>query len=708
VIGVFLSMQKQSMFKRMLLACGLAVCMPAAALSIYALSLPPINLDLTAERSPVVLDRDGRLLRAFTTEGGRWRLPVTSDDVDPRYLEMLLAFEDKRFAQHVGVDPLAVFRSTALALRHGRIISGGSTLTMQVARLVEPRSERNLSAKLRQAMQAVQLERRLSKSEILGLYLSLAPFGGNIEGVRAASFAYFGKEPKRLSTAEAALLVALPQAPELRRPDRALTSAIRARSRVLDRAVAAGIITAIESENARTETLPALRQSLPVIAAHATEWAIADRPSERVQRLTIDAKIQVQMEQLAKERASAIGPEVSAAILVVDHATGAIRASVGGVDYFSKTRAGALDLTKALRSPGSALKPLIYALAFENGIAHPETMLEDRPQRYGLYAPENFDLTFQGMVTARKALQLSLNVPAVDLLSALGPQRFLSRLREAGAHVALPKDGSVPGLAVGLGGLGISLQDMTRIYAALANGGESLPLSLSLEQTAKDMTHPAPRLQAPRLVDETPAWYISDILRAAPPPNHALANRIAFKTGTSYGYRDAWAMGYDRRHTIGVWVGRADNGAVQGLVGRVVAAPILFDAFARLGTDPSPFPQPAGALIADSARLPPPLRHLRTDTPKTLRALAQVPLRLAFPPSGAKIDLAASTSDRTSSLQLKASGGSPPFLWLVNGQPLGEARNSRSVEWRPDGVGFAEISVLDGTGATETVSIRLQ
>jgi penicillin-binding protein 1C len=705
---MFPAMKKLTMLRRVILAFGLAVGMFVAGLTIYALALPPINLDLTSERSPVVLDRDGRLLRAFTTEGGRWRLPVTSDDVDPRYLEMLLAFEDKRFERHRGVDPLAVFRSTALALRNGRIVSGGSTLTMQVARLVEPRNERNFSAKLRQATQALKLERRLNKSDILGLYLSLAPFGGNIEGIRAASFAYFGKEPKRLSTAEAALLVALPQAPELRRPDRALTSALRARARVLDRAVAAGIITAVEAENAKTETLPTLRQSLPVIAAHATEWAIADRPNQRVQKLTIDAKLQLQMEQLAKERASAIGPEVSAAIVVVDHATGAIRASVGGVDYFSKTRAGALDLTKALRSPGSALKPLIYALAFENGIAHPETMLEDRPQRYGLYAPENFDLTFQGMVTARKALQHSLNVPAVDLLSALGPQRFLTRLREAGAYVALPKDGSVPGLAVGLGGLGISLQDMTRIYAALANGGESLPLSLRQEQAVKDLSQSAPRLQAPRLVDETPAWYISDILRAAPPPNHGLANRIAFKTGTSYGYRDAWAMGYDRKHTIGVWVGRADNGAVQGLVGRIVAAPILFDAFARLGIDGSPFPQPAGALIADSARLPPPLRHLRTDTPKTLKALAQVPLRLAFPPAGAKIDLAASTSDRTSSLQLKASGGSPPFLWLVNGQPLGEARNSRSVEWRPDGVGFAEISVLDGAGATETVSIRLQ
>jgi penicillin-binding protein 1C len=677
--------------------------MGVAGIAIYASSLPSINLDLTAERSPVVLDRAGRLLRAFTTQGGRWRLPVTLDDVDPRYLAMLQAFEDKRFDHHLGVDPLAVLRSTALALRHGRIVSGGSTLTMQVARLVEPRSERNVSAKLRQAVQALQLERRLNKSDIMGLYLSLAPFGGNIEGIRAASFAYFGKEPKRLSTAEAALLVALPQSPELRRPDRAMQSAMRARARVIDRAFAVGIITAVEAEIAKSEPIPALRQSLPVIAAHATEWAIADRPNERVQRLTIDAKIQLQLEQLARERTLTIGPEVSAAIVVVDHATGAIRASVGGVDYFSKTRAGALDLTKALRSPGSALKPLIYALAFENGIAHPETMLEDRPQRFGLYAPENFDLTFQGMVTARKALQFSLNVPAVDLLSALGPQRFLSRLREAGLHVALPRDGSVPGLAVGLGGLGVSLQDMTRIYAALANGGESLPLSLRPENLVKDIHHPAPRL-----VDETPAWYIADILRSAPPPNHGLANRIAFKTGTSYGYRDAWAMGFDRRHTIGVWVGRADNGAVQGLVGRVIAAPILFDAFARIGIDPSPFPQPAGALVAESARLPPPLRHLRTDTPKTLKALAQVPLRLAFPPAGAKIDLAASTSERSSSLQLKALGGSPPFLWLVNGHPLGEARNSRLVEWRPDGIGFAEISVLDGAGATETVSIRLQ
>lgn len=694
--------------KRFLIALLSVVAAGIAALAIYAASLPPINLDLTSERSPVVLDREGRLLRAFTTQEGRWRLPITVEDVDPRYLAMLLAYEDKRFNHHVGVDPMAMARAAALLAGNGRVVSGGSTLTMQVARLVEPRPERNLAAKLRQAAQAVQLERRFKKKDILGLYLSLAPFGGNIEGIRAASFAYFGKEPKRLSVAEAALLVALPQSPELRRPDRSTQKAVKARARVLERAEKAGLITADEAKIAAAETIPSQRQPLPVIAAHATEWAIADRPRERQQRLTIDARLQVQLEQLARERAFAIGSEVSAAIVVVDHATGAIRASVGGADYFSKTRAGALDLTKALRSPGSALKPLIYALAFENGIAHPETMLEDRPTRFGLYAPENFDQTFQGMVTARKALQLSLNVPSVDLLSALGPQRFLARIRQSGAYIALPRDGSAPGLAVGLGGLGISLLDLTRLYAALANGGESLPLSLRPD--APDSADRNKDVEAfrPRLVDETPAWYIADILRAAPPPNHGLANRIAFKTGTSYGYRDAWAIGFDRKHTIGVWVGRADNGAVQGLIGRAVAAPILFDAFARLGVDASPFPQPYGALVAESSKLPPPLRHLRADSPKTLRALSQSPLRMAFPPAGAAIDLASSTGGRTSPLQLKASGGSPPFLWLVNGRPLGQPRSSRSVEWTPDGMGFAEISVLDGAGATETVSVRLQ
>ncbi|MGO4170935.1 penicillin-binding protein 1C [Bosea sp. TAF32] len=709
--------------------CVLAFVAAATALAVYARSLPPLDLSAAADRSTVVLDREGKLLRPFLTADGRWKLPVTNGDVDPRYLAMLKAFEDRRFDNHHGIDPLGMLRAASQMLANGRVVSGGSTLTMQVARLLEPREERTLAAKLRQAVRAVELERRFDKAGILDLYLTLAPFGGNLEGVRAASFAYFGKEPKRLSTAEAALLVALPQSPETRRPDRFVEAARKARERVLERVEQAGLATRDEVTAARNEPIPTARRPFPSLSPHVAEQVVAEAPTVRVHKLALDARLQASLEGLARERSLGLAPQVSIAILAVDNETGEVRASVGGVDYFAAERAGSLDLTRALRSPGSALKPFIYALAFDNGIAHPETMLEDRPARYGIYIPENFDMTFQGMVSARKALQLSLNVPAVELLSALGPQRFLSRLRDAGIAIAMPRDSGAPGLAVGLGGLGITLQDLTRAYVGLARGGEMLPLSFRPVSIPSPNPHPKePRsgvskdaparfASAPqdegsrggaRLVDPVAAWYVADTLLGAPPPLNAVPGRIAYKTGTSYGYRDAWAVGFDRKHTIGVWVGRADNGAVPGLVGRAVAAPILFDAFARLGIDPRPFPQPADAIVASTGHLPPPLRHLRQDVPKTVTAMTTPTLKLAFPPDGARIDLSAAALDGKGQLNLKAAGGAPPYTWLVDGSPVTEPQRRRETQWQPPGKGFMRISVIDGTGASESVSVRLQ
>ncbi len=690
-------------FRKLKIAAGvlaISAIAATAALILYARSLPPLDLSAAADRSTVVLDREGRLLRPFLTADGRWKLPVTGDDVDPRYLAMLKAFEDKRFDSHHGIDPLSMLRAAGQMLMNGRVVSGGSTLTMQVARLLEPRKERTLAAKLRQAVRAIELERRFDKARILDLYLTLAPFGGNLEGVRAASFAYFGKEPKRLSTAEAALLVALPQSPETRRPDRYVEAARKARERVLERVEQAGLATSDEVAAARNEPIPTARRPFPNLSPHVAEQAVAEAPAERVQKLSLDARLQTALEGLARERSLGLNPQVSIAILAVDNETGEIRASVGGVDYFAAERAGSLDLTRALRSPGSALKPFIYALAFDSGIAHPETMLEDRPARYGIYIPENFDMTFQGMVSARKALQFSLNVPAVELLSAVGPQRFLSRLRDAGISIAMPRDSAAPGLAVGLGGVGITLQDLTRAYVGLARGGEMLPLRFRQEAT--------PSGPAPRLVEPVAAWYVADTLLGAPPPLNAVPGRIAYKTGTSYGYRDAWAVGFDRKHTIGVWVGRADNGAVPGLVGRAVAAPILFDAFARLGIDPRPFPQPADAIVASTSHLPPPLRHLRQDVPKTVTAMMTPTLKLAFPPDGARIDLSAAALDGNGRLNLKAAGGSPPYTWLVDGTPVTEPQRRRETQWQPPGKGFMRISVIDATGASESVSVRLQ
>jgi penicillin-binding protein 1C len=495
--------------------------------------LPALDPALADLRSTVVVDRDGRLLRPFVTEDGRWRLPVGVDDVDPRYLDLLFAYEDRRFWRHGGIDPRAAVRAAMQGLTRGRIVSGASTLTMQVARLLEPRETRDLAAKRRQIVRALDLEARWSKRDILGFYLSLAPYGGNLEGIRAASFAWFGKEPKRLSTAEAALLVALPQSPETRRPDRFPEAARRARDRVIDRAAAAGVIAPDDAARARAEPIPRERHAFPLIAPHLAETLVGERPETRIHRTTVDLRIQVALERLLRERAETWGEKQSAAIVVLDNQSGELLASVGGPDYFDGPRAGAVDLTDAVRSPGSALKPFVYALAFENGLAHPETVLEDRPARWGAWAPENFDQGFHGTVTARHALQQSLNMPAVQMLEAVGPQALVSRLNNAGGRLETASDAAV-GLAVGLGGVGIRLEDLARLYSGLARGGETRALVRRLGETGSERR---------RLTDPVAAWYVADILRGAPPPQNALAGRLAYKTGTSYGYRDAWEIG---------------------------------------------------------------------------------------------------------------------------------------------------------------------
>ena len=681
----------------LLLAAALAA---GVAWTRYAASLGPLDLAASREGSTVVVDRNGRLLRPFTLPDGRWRLPTTTHDVDPRYLAMLVAYEDGRFYDHRGVDPRALIRAGAQWLARGHVVSGGSTLTMQVARLIEPRPERTLAAKMRQIARALEIEREVGKEGVLDRYLTRAPFGGNLEGARAASLAWFGKEPLRLTIAEAALLVALPQSPEARRPDRSPVAARAARDRVLDRVAARGLISADDAVAAKREPVPEARLAFPALAAHAAEEAVAADPQAKIIRLSIDARLQARLETLLKESVARLGAKLSAAMVVIDNGTGEVRARIGSPDHDDAARDGAIDMSRSPRSPGSALKPFIYALAFEQGLAHPETMLFDRPMRYGAYAPQNFTLGYEGTVTARKALQQSLNLPAIELLADVGPATFLARLHGAGADIALPKDTPV-GLAIGLGGLGITLTDLARLYAGFARGGEAPALTERLGA--------APMIEPRRVTDPVAAWYIDDILRGAPPPANALKGRIAFKTGTSYGFRDALAIGFDRGTTIAVWVGRPDNGPTPGLIGREAAAPILFDAFERLGRDVEPIRPPNGVLRASvTADLPPPLRHLRNDAPKTMAAAEAPAVKIAFPPDGARIDLGLSEGARDVKLALKALGGAPPFAWFVNGQPIGDAELRRQSAWKPDGAGFARVSVVDAKGASDAVVVRLE
>jgi penicillin-binding protein 1C len=563
---------------------------------------------------------------------------------------------------------------------------------MQVARLLEPRSERSLTAKLRQIVRAVELERVLTKDEVLALYLSLAPYGGNLEGIRAASLAYFGKEPRRLTLGESALLVALPQSPEARRPDRSAEAARRARDRVLDRVARSGLFAETEIVQAKAEPVPAGRTPTPMLAAHAADEAVAAAPRRSLIRLTIDGTWQASLEALARERARALGPDISVAILAVDHASGEVLARVGSAGYFEDQRAGQVDMTNAVRSPGSTLKPFIYGLGFEDGIVHPETLIEDRPVRYGTYAPENFDLSFQGTVAVRKALQMSLNVPAVAVLDKIGAGRFTARLRQAGGDLVLPK-GEVPGLAMGLGGVGVRLSDLVRLYAGLARLGTTVPLTermpAALPADGAPLRDSAP--ETARLMEPVAAWYVGNILLGTPPPKNAPAGRIAFKTGTSYGYRDAWSVGFDGKRTVGVWVGRPDGAPVPGLIGRAAAAPILFDAFARAGKTISPLPHaPRGALITANAKLP-----LQRFRPVGLPSEGSEPaLKIMFPPNGARLEL-------TPEAGIGRSAGGEDFQRRAAAHRARERRSARERHREAHAVlsaGRAGLRAADGDG----------
>jgi penicillin-binding protein 1C len=671
------------------------------AVAAWVVSLGPLSLAQAKEVSTTIVDRNGKLLRAYAMADGRWRLPVDARiGVDPGYLKLLLAYEDRRFRSHAGVDPLALARAAFQFVSRGHIVSGGSTITMQLARLMEPRRERSVYAKLRQMVRALEIERQLTKDQILDLYLALAPFGGNLEGVRAASIAYFSKEPKRLSLAESALLVALPQSPETRRLDRYPDAARTARDRVLDRMVEEGRVREEDAAQAKVTPVPRLRKPMPILAPHSADSAAATVKDTDVIKLTLDAGVQKALEALARDRAIALGPNISIGILAVDNESGDVLARVGSSDYFDDRRAGQVDMTRAVRSPGSTLKPFIYGLAFEDGFVHPESLIDDRPIRFGSYAPENFDMTFQGTVAVRRALQQSLNVPAIALLDRVGASRLASRLKQAGANLVLPKD-EAPGLAMGLGGVGVTLQDLVQLYSGLARLGNTRPLREIVN--AKDASG-----DSLRLMDQVAAWQVGNVLMGTPPPENAPHNRVAFKTGTSYGYRDAWSVGFDGRMTIGVWVGRPDGAPVPGLVGRSAAAPILFDAFARTGKLPVPLPKPPkGALVASNAKLPPPLRRFRSVGELVRTGGEQAP-HIQFPLNGSRIDVDSSANGQFSAMPVKIAGGVLPMTMLVNGVSAGEIDGRRQRLVDPPGPGFARLTVIDATGAADTVVIRIQ
>lgn len=649
--------------------------------------LPP----LIAQTSVEVRDRHGVLLRAYAVEDGLMRLGAAPHQVDPRYLEMLIAYEDRRFQTHSGVDVLAFGRAATQAVWNQKVVSGASTLTMQVARLLEDSGTGHWRGKLRQIRVALALEQTLTKDQILGLYLTHAPFGGNLEGVRAASLAWFGKEPTRLTPAQSALLIALPQSPETRRPDRDQPNARAARDRVLDRLAGDASLPVDTANAAKTETVSARRRAFPVLAAHMADRAKAAAPDALRHDLTLDITLQKSLERLAARSLLGLQERLSIAILVADHDTGEILASVGSAGYGQNDRRqGFVDMTRAVRSPGSTLKPLVYAMAFDEGLVHPETLINDRAVKFGTYAPRNFDGQFRGELRVADALRQSLNIPVVLLADQLGPARIMAAIRKSGATPRLPT--GTAGLAVVLGGVGITMEDLVRLFAMQARGGRNVDLTWRMD---------APKSPERWVISRAAAWQVGHILSSIAPPAGAPRNRLAYKTGTSYGHRDAWAVGYDGKHVAAVWIGRADGTPVPGAFGGGLAAPVLFEAFQRLKPTLDPLgPPPPETLIVTSAHLPLPLQRFRGRN-AVFEAAPDTP-KLAFPPNGSRL------TQLDGGLTVKVRNGTLPLTILANGVPLATRLHRREMDFEFEEKGASTLTVIDAKGRSDRIEIWIE
>ncbi|MEZ5469105.1 MAG: penicillin-binding protein 1C [Lysobacterales bacterium] len=551
----------------------------AAAIVVADRLDPPPLARIDAPGSALVLARDGSPLRAFADAGGVWRYHVRIDQVAPVYIDALLSYEDRWFFHHPGINPASMLRALAQAGLHGEIVSGGSTLTMQVARMLEAIPHTPLG-KLKQCWRALQLEWRFSKAEIVEMYLNLAPFGGTIEGVQAASYAYLGKSADRLSDAEAALLVVLPQSPSRWRPDRHPERAQKARDKVIGRLVAQGVWSAARAADARIEQVAARRLRPPMVGPLLSRRLRQNQPEESIIHSTIDLAIQTRVEARVRSRLRRLPERNSVAVMVVDNRSAQTLAYVGSADLLASDRAGHVDMIRAPRSPGSTLKPMLYGMALDQGLIHSMSLLIDAPQSFDGYQPSNFAERFQGPVSATQALRLSLNVPAVDLLDRVGVVRFASKLENAGLRLRMA-EGATPNLSLILGGGATTLEELVGSYLALAREGRSARPRLSASDPLREryLMSPGAAFIVRRMLERDP----NDNLGTA---QYDTASRVslAWKTGTSYGYRDSWALAVTPEYTIGVWIGRPDGTPQPGQFGAITALPLLIEVADSLPT----------------------------------------------------------------------------------------------------------------------------
>ncbi|MEM6538841.1 MAG: penicillin-binding protein 1C [Pseudomonadota bacterium] len=643
----------------------------------------------------LLYDREGVLLHARPAQRGYWRFQIELSEIDPSFVETLIDIEDKRFFAHNGVDVVAIGRAAFSSIVAGRIVSGASTITMQTARLLDPRP-RTLSSKCVEMFRAWQIERRLTKQEILELYLRLTPYGGNIEGIKAASLIYFGKEPLHLSEHEQALLIALPQAPEVRRPDRFPRNTKIATDRIL-KGLSKTRTPASDNKQQSTaysRSVPERRRLLPRLAYHAALLSSEQSSVESsIFRSTLDYRMQTAVEHLIREVTLSSNDGANAAAVVANAETGEVLAYIGSGGF--DTDGGWLDLAQAKRSPGSTLKPFIYALAFDDGRLSPTSVLDDRLKSFDDYLPENFDRRYHGHVRVSDALRHSLNVPAVEVLSDVGANRLGTQLRFAGTNLASPtsRRSDHPGLPMALGGVGVSLFDLTVLYAGIERGGHTQRFTF---QSDRPVTEHRPEYQ---IMSDKTARQITSILETSPPPPGRAPSslqsnglRVAYKTGTSFGFRDAFAVGSSGGITVGVWIGRPDGAPRPQRTGRNTAAPVLFDIFDAAGR--------IGIIDGETDK-----NVLPTEEPLRLRDATQQAANdpafvISYPHDGAELFWS------EDGIEINTRQGDQPIRWYANGQALDFDEKGPHI-WSPERGGQFELVAVDASGRSDVVNITL-
>ena len=736
----------------------------ALVTAVFAVPLPPRTTDF----SVAVEYRDGRPAHVFLTDDEKWRLPVTLDRVDPTFLAALVALEDKRFYSHTGVDPIAIVRAAWSDLVAMRRVSGGSTISMQLARLYEPRP-RTIRSKLIEMFRALQLDARMSKREILEQYLSRTPYGRNLEGIESASWSYFGHGAQHLAPLEIATLLAVPQGPARYSPTEANAERLRARrDAILDKLIAAGVFSAADAQAALAEAAtvapPTKMRRMPRDAPHAAVWLRDRTPGEVRVRSTLDPGVQALAEKVVALHAPELARKhiYNGAVVIVDHASREIVGLVGNVDFLDFKHGGQIAMFKRARSPGSTLKPLLYSLAIDRGFALPEYLVADVPVEYGTYRPHNFDDDFMGLVTLREALSRSLNVPFVDLLHRLGVEPFVTELQKHGVALDRAKHGQY-GLSLIAGGIEMTPIEVASVYATLARDGIYRPLRiLAGDEPGREQ----------RLYGSAAAWLTRealtlrdrpdfpkrrDILRGVPPAVH-------WKTGTSFGYRDAWSVGSGPAYTVAVWLGNVDQTASFELVGSEAAGPLLFDVLEGLAdrtrtavppsppaelteievcaysghvpgpacthratvraslhavpTEPCPYHQLCRAegrdpesYVALPSAVTAWLAHRHRAVPAVPKACAaavdDAPI-LMTPSDGQIITLIPGVPAKNQVVPLSASTRAGMLSWFVDGELVGTAPGNERVYWTP-AVGTHQVVVADEAGrkARRTVVVKM-